>query len=262
MITELNDKTCIYEHLRKDQSLFAYHIGDLDMQPDACTWYGFFQDATVSDIVLVWRGMATPTPIVLALGLTSAMPKLVQGIIDKLPDRFICHYQKALEPIFLASYRRIRHAHGLKMDFQGLRSDLPTLRNHPCVQLTTDDQQPIVEMLQVASPNNAFHPQMLATGKFYGIKSGEHILSMAGVHVYSPTYRLAVIGNVATHPSMRRHGLATQGMVTLLTALEPDVDFIGLSMRADNAAAIAFYRRLGFSIASPYEGAIFERLSS
>jgi GNAT superfamily N-acetyltransferase len=260
MITELNDKTCIYEHLCKEQSLFAYHIGDLDMQPDACTWYGFIEQKTVSDIVLVWCGMNTP--IVLALGLTSVMPKLVQGIIDKLPDHFICHYQKALEPIFLASYRRIRHAHGLKMDFQGLRSDLPIPRNHSCIQLTTDDTQPIVEMLQVASPNNAFHPRMLATGKFYGIKSGEHILSIAGVHVYSPTYRLAVIGNVATRPSMRRRGLATQCMVTLLAALEPDVDFIGLSMRADNTAAIAFYRRLGFSIASAYEGAIFERLSS
>jgi GNAT superfamily N-acetyltransferase len=227
------------------------------MRPDACTWYGFIEDKTVSDIVLVYRGMSTP--IVLALGLTPSIPQLVQGILSKLPDRFICHYQKTLEPLFLSSYRRITHAHGLKMDFQGLRPDLPVLRNQPCVQLTLDDEQPLQQLLQVASPSNAFQSRMLATKKFYGIKTGEDILSVAGVHVYSPTYRLAVIGNVATHPSMRKRGLATQCMVTLLKALEPDVDFIGLSMRADNDPAIALYQRMGFSIASTYEGALFER---
>jgi ribosomal protein S18 acetylase RimI-like enzyme len=58
---------------------------------------------------------------------------------------------------------------------------------------------------------------------------------------------------------MRRRGLATRCIVTLLKALDPDVDFIGLSMRADNAPAIALYQWIGFSQTSTYEGAIFER---
>lgn len=59
--------------------------------------------------------------------------------------------------------------------------------------------------------------------------------------------------------AMRRRGLAMLCMVTLLKALEPDVDFIGLSMRADNDPAIALYQRMGFSIASTYEGALFDK---
>ena len=30
MITQLRDKAIIYNHLKKDIALFAYHIGDLD----------------------------------------------------------------------------------------------------------------------------------------------------------------------------------------------------------------------------------------
>lgn len=100
---------------------------------------------------------------------------------------------------------------------------------------------------------------MLATGKYYGIKSGDDILSVAGVHVYSTAYRIATLGNVTTHSSMRNRGLATQCVVTLVNALAPEVYFIGLNVHADNAAAIAMYHRIGFTIASTYEEAIFEK---
>jgi ribosomal protein S18 acetylase RimI-like enzyme len=93
---------------------------------------------------------------------------------------------------------------------------------------------------------------------FFGIKQEKQLLSVAGVHIYAPTYRIAVLGNIATHPSMRRRGLATQCMTALLKALEPDVDFIGLITRADNTQAIALYNRTGFSIASTLEEALFE----
>jgi GNAT superfamily N-acetyltransferase len=187
------------------------------------------------------------------------MPQLVQAVIEKLPVRFYCHYQKALEPLFLASYSRIFHVHALKMDFQGLPSDLSVAGNQPCIPLTMEDLQPLQQLLQIASPNNAFHPRMLATGNFFGIKQEKQLLSVAGVHIYAPTYRIAVLGNIATHPSMRRRGLATQCMTALLKALEPDVDFIGLITRADNTQAIALYNRTGFSIASTLEEALFEK---
>jgi GNAT superfamily N-acetyltransferase len=227
------------------------------MCPDACTWYGFIKDKTVLDVVLVWRGMTTP--IVLALGLTSFMPRLVQGILDKLPDRFFCLYQEPLEPLFRSSFQKTTHLHGLKMDFQGLRPDLTISENEQCVQLTPNDESALLQLLHVANPRAFFDPRMLATGKFYGVKNDEDIISVAGIHVYSPRYRIATLGNITTHPSLRRRGLATQCMATLLKALEPDVDFIGLNTRADNTPAITCYQRIGFTIASTYEGAYFEK---
>jgi ribosomal protein S18 acetylase RimI-like enzyme len=215
---------------------------------------------TLLDVVLVWRGMTTP--IVLALGVTPSMPQLVQGILDKLPDHFFCLYQKPLEPLFRSSYRRISHLYGRKMDFQGLRPDLRESTNAQCVQLTPSDEPALQQLLHVANPRAFFNPQMLATGKFYGVKNGKDIISVAGIHVYSPRYRIATLGNITTHPSMRRRGLATQCMVTLLKALEPDVDFIGLNTRADNTPAITCYQRIGFTIASTYEGAYFDKFAS
>jgi predicted GNAT family acetyltransferase len=100
---------------------------------------------------------------------------------------------------------------------------------------------------------------MLATGKYYGIKQGESILSVAGVHVYSQKYRIATLGNVTTHPQMRHQGLATKCVVALLTTLEPEVDFIGLNVKVDNDAAIALYHTVGFTIVSSYEEASFEK---
>jgi ribosomal protein S18 acetylase RimI-like enzyme len=64
------------------------------------------------------------------------------------------------------------------------------------------------------------------------------------------------------YPSMRRRGLATRCITTLLKALEPNVDFIGLNTRADNTTAITCYQRIGFTIASKYEGAYFEKFAS
>lgn len=105
MITQLNDKTCIYEHLRKDRSLFAYHIGDLDpfFFPN-CIWYGLVENYTLVEVVLVYHGLSTPT--VLALSVTPAMPQLIAGIIDELPHRFFCHYTKELEAVFSSAYTK------------------------------------------------------------------------------------------------------------------------------------------------------------
>jgi predicted GNAT family acetyltransferase len=147
----------------------------------------------------------------------------------------------------------------LKMDFHGLPSDLTFSNAHDCIQLTHGDEPQLRILYQFAYPGNYFDPQMLTTGKYFGVKKGEEILSVAGVHVYSRTYQIAVLGNVTTHPYMRNRGLAKRCVVTLLKTLEPEVDFIGLNVKADNYPAIALYHAIGFEIASTYEEALFER---
>ena len=258
MITRLHDKVFIYEHLVKNQSLFAYHIGDLDpIFFSDCIWYGLIEQNALMEIVLIYHSL--PTPTVLAFGLTPSMPQLVEAIRDKLPPRFFCHYSKELEPIFTSSYNVTPLGTHHKMDFHSFRVDFSLREVHECVQLTTRDASSLRELYQIVYPGNYFNPHMLASGKYYGIKQGEKILSVAGIHVYSRTYRIAVLGNITTHPLMRNQGLATQCIVTLLKTLEPDVDFIGLNVKADNFTAITLYQKIGFSLASGYEEALFEK---
>ncbi len=215
------------------------------------------EDKTLTDIVLVYRGPSTPT--VLALSMTSTMPQLIQAIKNELPDRFFCHYHKKLEHELVSSFRMTSFGTHQKMGFHGFPIDLTLTDEHDCIQLTPRDEPKLRKLFQIAYPGNYFNPNMLTTGKYYGIKKDEEILSVAGLHVYSRNYRIATLGNITTHPNMRNRGLAKRCVVTLSKALESEVDFIGLNTKADNLPAIALYHTVGFKISSTYEEAFFER---
>ncbi len=93
---------------------------------------------------------------------------------------------------------------------------------------------------------------MLETGHYYGIRQDGALLSIAGVHVYSPQYRVAALGNITSHPAARERGLATLVTARLCKELLRNVDHIGLNVRADNASAIACYTKLGFTRTAEY----------
>jgi GNAT superfamily N-acetyltransferase len=190
------------------------------------------------------------------------MPQLVHAIKDELPDRFHCHYPKKLEHFLASSYTITPFGTHLKMDFHEFRSDPSLTEAQDCIQLTHRDEPQLRKLYQIAYPGNYFTPHMLATGKYYGVKKGEDLLSVAGVHVYSRTYRIAVLGNVTTHPCMRNRGLAKRCVVTVLKSLGREVDFIGLNVKANNYPAIALYHAIGFKFASTYEEALFEKHSN
>jgi predicted GNAT family acetyltransferase len=121
------------------------------------------------------------------------------------------------------------------------------------VQFSPEDQPALETLYAAAYPGNWFAPRMLQTGCYYGIREGDSILCVAGVHVYSPAYRVAALGNVTTHPAWRGRGLGTAACAKLCTMLlEQGVDRIGLNVKADNHAAITSYTRLGFTKVAEY----------
>ena len=94
---------------------------------------------------------------------------------------------------------------------------------------------------------------MLATGRYVGIREDGRLVCVAGVHVYSPVFGVAALGNVATLPSLRGRGLARGACAALCRLLlEDGIETIALNVRADNAAAIASYATLGFEPAAEY----------
>ena len=104
----------------------------------------------------------------------------------------------------------------------------------------------------LAYPGNWFDPRMLATGQYLGIRQDGELLAVAGVHVWSPTYRVAALGNVTTHPRVRGQGLAAAVVAALCGRLRAHVDHVTLNVKADNVAAVRLYRRLGFSRVADY----------
>jgi hypothetical protein len=73
------------------------------------------------------------------------------------------------------------------------------------VQLSAADLPAMQTLYHEAYPENVFDQQMLTAGQYYGIREGSILVSIAGVHAFSPAYKVAAIGNVAIeHKSVRR----------------------------------------------------------
>jgi ribosomal protein S18 acetylase RimI-like enzyme len=102
-------------------------------------------------------------------------------------------------------------------------------------------------------PTGYFEPVNLERGPYVAIRDDRGIAAVAGVHVYSPDKRVASLGNIATRPDARGRGLARRVTAALCRLLQGEIDVIGLNVRADNAAAIACYRGVGFEIRHAYD---------
>ena len=75
---------------------------------------------------------------------------------------------------------------------------------------------------------------------------GGRLVSIAGTHVVSPQERVAVVGNVFTHPARRGHGYATATTSAVTEVLLEMCDTVVLTVDPKNAPAVASYRRLGY----------------
>lgn len=111
----------------------------------------------------------------------------------------------------------------------------------------------ILALYAASYPGNWFDPRMLATGHYYGVREDGALVSVAGVHVYSPEQRVAALGNIVTHPAARGRGHATRATARLCRELLASVELIGLNVRAANGPAISCYSRLGFVRSGAYE---------
>ena len=83
-------------------------------------------------------------------------------------------------------------------------------------------------------------------GVYYGVIQERRLVSIAGTHVDSPAERVAVVGNVFTHPLYRGGGLATVATSAVTAALLEHCDLVALTVEAVNEPALAVYRRLGY----------------
>ena len=118
--------------------------------------------------------------------------------------------------------------------------------------MNTSHKTELNELYDHSYPDHAFDPRMLSTGKYFGCRVDGILASAGGVHVYSSRYRVAALGNITTHPDFRNQGYARLVTSCLCQDLVTEVDYIGLNVKADNAAAMRIYRSLGFQISSKY----------
>lgn len=247
----LHDKKEIEHFLRKDVYLQIYSIGDLDdfFWPYT-TWYGSRSDGKIEAATLVYAGLPLPTLLALS-GEHAAMAKLLSSILHLLPNQFYAHLSPGLEAVFAKTHDLEPYGEHDKMALLDT-ARIPNTECSGAVRLSQFDLADIQALYQKSYPENWFDPRMLDTGRYFGIKEGRRLISIAGVHVYSPQYKVAALGNIATVPRHRNEGYGTRVTATLCKSLLKEGMRIGLNVKSDNAAAKACYERLGFKIVAVY----------
>jgi len=247
----LHDKSRIEAFLRKNIYLHIYSIGDLDdfFWPDTA-WYGWEESGEIRAVTLLYTASADPTLLALSEQ-QDVMWELVKSIFPILPGRFYAHLSP---PVAEAVKRQCQIESYGKHYKMGLK-DMTLLHDVDCsqvIRLTENDLDDMLGLYEESYPRNWFNPRMLQTKQYFGIRLNDRLVSIAGVHVYSETYKVAALGNIVTHPDYRGKGFGKAVTAGLCQSLSRHVDNIGLNVKADNTAAIALYEKLGFEIIGSY----------
>ncbi len=233
--------------MRKNAPLNIYQIGDLDdfywPQTD---FYGYYESNDLKSVVMIYKEVLPNVVIALCepdefACLNRALSKM-QGI---LPDKIYLHITPGAEKILEEKYKLHYEGAYRKMSLSNSEK-LKSINTSEAQRFTTEDKNELSDFYSEAYPENSFNIRMLETGMYFGIKENNKIVSAAGIHVYSPEYKAAALGNITTHPEYRGKGFATKVTACLCQELFKKIEVIGLNVHSENSSAIHCYEKLGF----------------
>lgn len=251
-VSELHDKAQIAACLRHNARAHVYELGDLDDFDWPYTrWYGWESGGRLEQVALLYTRPAVPVLIAIAEEPPTAMEALLRAIGDGLPPSLYAHATPPLLDMLSERYAVEGAEPHLKLALA--RTDLVARHAIAADRLGDADLDEIASFYEKAYPGTWFVPRMLETGRYLGVRRNGRLACVAGVHVHSPTWGVAALGNVATLPALRGQGLARGACASLcLLLLEDGIETIALNVRSDNIAAISSYRSLGFEPAARY----------
>lgn len=238
----------LVDYLRQKPVERAYMLGDLDpAYAEHCRWFALpsAEDETrLCAVLLVYQGLRMPA--ILTSGERGEdIDAIFNAIADRLPRSFHAqvrlHHQDALT-------RHFKWPPPTTMIRMGLvRTEYRPVADGTGVERIGHRDTASIMAIYKHYPDNFFDPAQLDTGLYCGIRAGGELVSLAGVHVFSKHYNVAAIGNIVTHTEHRGRGLATRCVRHLLDRLFDQVGHVALNVQADNVAAIACYRKFGFT---------------
>jgi ribosomal protein S18 acetylase RimI-like enzyme len=255
---KIRDKKEIYNFLSKTPDLHLYTIGDLDdfFWSDT-TWYALYDKNEIVSIALLYSGMS-PSTLLLFHEKDLTNSRFLLGSIRKfLPEKFNVHLSPGLVDIFGMENITENYGHNYRMI---LKRDPEPVNDPNIRRLNLRDLNKINKLYLIAYPHNWFDSRMVRTGKYFGYFVSGVLAGIAGIHVYSPEYRIAALGNIATHPDFRGRKIAYKLTSALCNDLKMNADIIGLNVKSDNMAAIKCYQNIGFEIRSSYDECLIQNV--
>ncbi|MFD3722174.1 GNAT family N-acetyltransferase [Streptomyces sp. NPDC058674] len=259
-LRSLHDRSALAARFGRDPAMHLMELGDLDdlLWPHT-SWYTVSESGPVA---LVYAVGEIPTVLAFSRpGEAGELEELAGALLPVLPRRFFGHVTGAVGKVLESAYAARSQAALLRM----VLTDPGPAARHPGgpwrpAPLGRSDLPELLELFAQAYPGNWFDHRMLDTGQYVGARQEGRLVAVAGVHVHSAAYRVAAIGNVATHPGVRGRGAGGACVAELCRRLDGSVEHIGLNVRADNATAVGLYRRLGFREVTGFTEALYTAL--
>ena len=250
----IHDKAEIESFLRKDVRQNLYSLGDLDdFFWNYTAWFGLKSADRLKALALLYTGASSPTLLAFCAGKDRrSYAELLSSCARLLPRSFYAHLSPGLGKALCGAYKLKSHGVHYKMALTD-KKKLMAADVSDTAALSKRNLPELLKLYAKSYPGNWFEPRMLETSMYYGIRAGGVLAGAAGVHVYSPKYKAAALGNITVLPDQRGKGLAKKVTARLCRELLKKADHIGLNVKAGNEAAISCYRALGFKIISSYE---------
>lgn len=108
------------------------------------------------------------------------------------------------------------------------------------------DIRRVNQLYSVEGNPSYYVPEHIDQGIYRGVVVDGHLVAIAGTHVLSRQERVAVVGNVFTHPAYRGYGYATAATSAVTETLLHFCDHVVLTVDPTNTPAVSAYRRLGY----------------
>lgn len=262
VLVPLADKERIYRFLSENPGCNIYEMGDLDpFYWPYTSWYGWVVNGEMTGIALIYRGTELPVLLFQHKPAGSArIDEFIHALLPELPDTIYAHLPVQGQEGFSRKYRMSSHGKHWKMMLTS-PGMLNAIDGQKIRRIGEDEATILHEFYRNAYPGNWFDERMLKTGMFFGLELMDRLVSVAGIHVYSPQYQVAAIGSIATLPEFRGQGLGKKVTAHLCRELLKHVRVIGLNVLQNNSPAIACYRQLGFEIIAEYEEFMMEPIN-
>jgi len=243
---ELTDKSHILAYLETDRLYAAYAIGDLEPRMfEQSTWAGAVDGGRLQSLVLHFRGLKLPA--LFLMGDAEGLRAVLEDVL--CPARAYVTCRTGHLPM-------IRHVYVWEEVIPMWRMVLQPASFRPagndCRRLMPAHSDQLAE-LYASGGGDAFSPTQMEQGVFYGVLLDGQLVAAAGTHLVSPTYGVAAVGNVFTHPAYRGRGYGTATTSAVVAELlQLGVHDIILNVGQSNASAIHVYERLGFERYCPF----------
>ncbi len=256
VIERVRDQEALLALFGHDRVRNAYQIGSMGPgYRDYTRHYWMTRLGEPRAVMSVYDGLSAPA--LFTWGDPTDLGMLLERLGGQLPGRMLVHRYPEHEAVLGPDLKvkAVRKQVRMVLTQESFR---PSSHGREIVRLSHRDTAGIVG-LYANYPDSFFEPYQLESGYYFGLKDGDELMSVAGIHVISQKMGLAMLGNVVTSPRVRGQGYARHVTSALCASLFESYELLALDVPMGSSSARHAFEALGFDSRFHYEQVLVHR---